>query len=140
MILLNDRSARKRTKYIDILYPLIHSMCILYPWVLYIRYPWIHSMHILYPWVVYIRLFLHIFCIPDSWVISQNICHMYRILLSCVLYILYPRVYAVYIVYLGMLTFSFFLTIVSLWKRQPKIENETIVFKNNSVFEVCFLI
>jgi len=32
----------------------------------------------------------------------------------------------------GMLTLSFFWnTIVSLWKRRRKIENETIVFKNN---------
>ena len=36
----------------------------------------------------------------------------------------------------GMLTFSFFWkTIVSLWRRRRKIENETIVFKNDSFYK-----
>ena len=42
--------------------------------------------------------------------------------------------------HIGMLTFSFFRkTIVSLWKRREKIENETIVFKNDRFFKVRFL-
>ena len=62
--------------------------------------------------------------------IHRNISWIKRSTMTCIPHL--PGLYCTNS-YLGMLTFSFFRkTIVSLWKRRRKIENETIVFLKSS--------